>query len=76
LTPLKIKLKNFCAIPAVEIDLTGISLASIVGANGYGKSTCFAYAPLFALFGKPRPGCSLDDMVKTGQQEMFDQFEF
>ena len=76
MTPLKIKLKNFRKIPAVEINLTGISLASIVGANGYGKSSTFAYAPLFALFGKPAPGCSLDDMVRTGQQDMSVTFEF
>ena len=76
MTPNKISLKNFRKIPAVEIDLTGISLASIVGANGYGKSSTFAYAPLFALFGKPAPGCSLDDMVRTGQQDMSVTFEF
>lgn|GEM_PF-1316995 len=76
MNPISIKLKNFCSIPAVEINLAGISLASIVGANGFGKSTCFAFAPLFALFGKPRPGLGLDDMVRTGTTDMSVQFDF
>ncbi len=38
MTPNKIILKNFRKIPAVEIDLTGISLASIVGANAMAKA--------------------------------------
>lgn len=73
---LRIKLKNFCAAQLIEIDLTGLSLCSIIGKNGASKSTIFAYAPFFALFGKPRPGCSLDDMVRTGTQDMSVSVDF
>lgn len=74
--PSKIKLHNFCAVADSEIDLTGISLACIVGRNGSSKSTIFTLAPMFALFGKPRPGTSIDDMVRTGTQDMLVQYEF
>lgn len=74
--PRKLKIKNFGAIPEAEIDFSGISLASIVGANGRGKSTFFTWAPLFALFGKTKPGLSVDDFVRKGQQDMMVQFEF
>lgn len=74
--PTSVKVKNFGAIPAVEIELTGISLASIVGQNGRGKSTLFTWAPLYALFGKTKNGCSVDDMVLKGQQDMLVQFDF
>ena len=78
--PRKIKVYNFGAIPAAEIDLTGISLASIVGANGFGKSTLFTWAPLYALFGKTKNGCSVDDMIRTGirtgENGLFVQFDF
>jgi len=73
---LRINLKNFCAAQSIEMDLTGLSLCSIIGKNGASKSTIFAYAPFFALFGKPRPGCSLDDMVRTGTQDMSVSVDF
>lgn len=73
---LRINLKNFCAAQSIEMDLTGLSLCSIIGKNGASKSTIFAYAPFFALFGKLRPGCSLDDMVRTGTQDMSVSVDF
>ena len=76
LLPKRIKVKNFGAIPEADIELSGISLASIVGANGFGKSTLFTWAPLFALFGKTKNGCGIDDLVKTGEQDMLVQFDF
>jgi len=74
--PLKLKLHNFAAVSDSEVDLSNITLASVVGRNGISKSSTFVYAPLFALFGKPRPNCSIDDMVKTGTQDVLVQFEF
>lgn len=73
---LKIKVKNFGAIPESEVDLSGIFLSSILGKNGFGKSTLFTYAPLFALFGKTKNNCSVDEMIRTGTQDMMVQIEF
>jgi exonuclease SbcC len=75
LQPLKLKLKNFRTLADTELDLSAISLASIVAPNGRGKSTLFTYAPLFALFGK-YPGGSIDDLVRTGTQDMSATFDF
>jgi exonuclease SbcC len=74
--PLRIEVSNFGAIPQADIDLTGITLAAIAGPNGAGKTTLFTIAPMFALFGATKNGCSVDDMVRTGTQEMAVTFEF
>lgn len=74
--PLRIEVTNFGAIPYADIDLRNVTLAAICGFNGAGKSTLFTIAPLFALFGATKNGCSIDDMVRTGTQEMAVSFEF
>ena len=75
MTPLKIKLHNFRALADTELDLSAISLASVVAKNGSGKSSLLTLAPLFALFGK-YPGGSIDDLVRTGTQDMAVTFDF
>lgn len=74
--PLRITIKNFGAIPAADIDLTGVTCAAIAGPNGAGKSTAFTIAPMFALFGSTKSGTSADDMVKTGTSEAAVVFDF
>lgn len=74
--PLRISVKNLGAIPSADVDLTGINLAAICGANGLGKSTMFTVAPRFALFGNLKPGTRVDDMVRTGASEMAVLFDF
>lgn len=74
--PRRIEATNFGVIPHAEVDLTNITLAAICGVNGAGKSTLFTIAPLFALFGVTKNGCSVDDMVRAGQSEMSITLEF
>ncbi|NSW84080.1 MAG: SMC family ATPase [Syntrophothermus sp.] len=74
--PLRIEVTNFGAIPHADIDLSNVALAAVAGPNGAGKSTLFTIAPMFALFGATKNGCSVDDMVRTGTQEMAVSFEF
>jgi exonuclease SbcC len=74
--PLRIEVTNFGAIPHADINLSNINLAAVAGPNGAGKSTLFTIAPMFALFGTTKNGCSADDMVRTGTQEMAVSFEF
>ncbi len=76
MNPLRLKLKNFCSVAEMELDLSALTLAGISGKNGSSKSTIFTIAPLFALYGKPRPGTSIDDLVRTGTQDMLVQYEF
>lgn len=74
--PLRIEVTNFGAIPYADIDLSTVNLAAVAGPNGAGKSTLFTIAPMFALFGTTKNGCSADDMIRTGTQEMAVTFEF
>lgn len=74
--PRKIEIHNLGAIPYACIDLTNVSLAAVIGPNGAGKTTGFTIAPMFALFGTTKNGCSVDDMVRTGATEMNVNFEF
>lgn len=74
--PLQIEVTNFGAIPHALINLVGIDLASVYGANGSGKSTAVTIAPMFALFGTTKSGCSADNMVRTGATEASVTFDF
>ena len=74
--PLKIEARNFGALKQVDVRLDNINLAAVVGVNGIGKSTLFTIAPLFALFGEVKRNCSIDDMVKSGEQDCYVSLEF
>ena len=74
--PKRIKVKNFRGIAEMELNLSAISLAGISAPNGRGKSSFFTHSIVFALYGKPAPGCSLDDMVMKGQQDMLVTVDF
>lgn len=74
--PTRLELRNIGAIPAADIDLRSIDLAAVVGPNGVGKSTTFTFAPLWALFGSTKNGCSPDDMVRLGQNDAAVSIEF
>ena len=74
--PKRIKVKNFRGIAEMELNLSAISLAGISAPNGRGKSSFFTHSIVFALYGKPAPGCSLDDMVMKGQQDMLVAVDF
>lgn len=74
--PIKTEVLNFGAIPSAVMSFEEITLAAIVGQNGAGKSTLATWAPLFALFGVTKNGCSVDDMVRAGSTEMHVFFTF
>ncbi len=74
--PKRIRVKNFRGIAEMELNLSAISLAGISAPNGRGKSSFFTHSIMFALYGKPAPGCSLDDMVMKGQQDMLVTVDF
>lgn len=74
--PTYIEVHNFGAIPDARIDLQHISLAAVCGPNGAGKSTAFTIAPTFALFGATKNGCGIDDLVRSGSNEMYVVFGF
>ena len=74
--PKRIRVKNFRGIAEMELNLSAISLAGISAPNGIGKSSFFTHSIVFALYGKPAPGCSLDDMVMKGQQDMLVTVDF
>jgi len=76
LLPKRIRVKNFRGIAEMELNLSAISLAGISAPNGRGKSSFFTHSIMFALYGKPAPGCSLDDMVMKGQQDMLVTVDF
>ena len=67
--PMRIKAKNFGALRDLNIDLSGLTLASVGGKNGTGKSTAFTWAPLWALYGTTRPGLNADDVISLGEEE-------
>lgn len=73
--PLEIKLGNFLAYQDPgPLDLRGIHVACLTGANGAGKSSLLD-AITWSLWGKARSN-SADEMVHSGAQEMFVHFEF
>lgn len=74
--PTKIELHNFGAIKDTCIDISDITLASVVGSNGVGKSTAFTIAPLWALFGGTKNGCSPDHLVRLGESDARVAIEF
>jgi len=62
-----LSLRDFKSYHEADIDLTGLSLASVVGQNGVGKSTILE-AVVFALTGG-RQLRSLDSFVRKGAEE-------
>jgi DNA repair protein SbcC/Rad50 len=62
-----LSLRDFKSYHEADIDLTGLSLASVVGANGAGKSSILE-AIVFALTGG-RQLRSLDAFVRKGAEE-------
>lgn len=73
--PLRIEVKNFRSIPYLDMDLSDIGLAAVIGRNGAGKSSVFTGAPIFALFGYTAAG-SADDAVRLGETECYAAFTF
>lgn len=63
----KLGLYNFMSYKGCELDLTDISLCSIVGTNGSGKSAIIE-AILWTLFGHARLGNK--DLMHSGTDEM------
>lgn len=63
-----ISLENFRSYGHQEIDLSGVSVASVVGSNGAGKSSLID-AVKFALFGKAGITGNLDSYIRRGEEE-------
>lgn len=71
-----IRLKNFTSYVDEFVDLTGIRLACLVGANGAGKSSLLPDSVLYCLFGRTERSASVDDLVRKGQTDMEVSVEF
>ena len=76
MNPMKLILDNFGPIGHADLDLEGLDLAAVVGPNGAGKSTTFTIAPIWALFGTTKNGCSADNLIKMGSDTGSVCFEF
>jgi exonuclease SbcC len=69
MVPLKLELYNFLAYRSPPpLDLTGLHVACLVGANGAGKSSLLD-AMTWALWGKARARRD-DELIHAGEQEM------
>jgi len=79
--PVRLTVKNFMSYgeEAVELDFSGIHVASLSGDNGNGKSALLD-AMTYALWGKTRASGSQasgeDDLVRLGAEDMEVQLEF
>ncbi len=75
--PTRVELKNFTSFQEEHLELDGLRLAALVGANGAGKSSLID-ALLFALFGEATKGGSkaLDNYVRRGEMEASVAVEF
>lgn len=76
MNPTRIEIDNIGAIEHGEHDLTNIRMAVVVGANGKGKSTTFTTTPTWVLFGTTKNGCSVDEMIRSGESDMAGTVEF
>jgi DNA repair protein SbcC/Rad50 len=73
--PVRLEMKNFLPYRSPDpVYFEGIHLACLTGNNGAGKSSLLD-AITFALWGKAR-GKRDDDLVHTGQPEMYVQLDF
>lgn len=64
----KVKLTNFLSYHTLDLDLSSVRLASLVGANGSGKSSLATDAITWSLYGEGR-GQTADDYISLGQSE-------
>jgi exonuclease SbcC len=71
---LRIRLENFASHTNTEIDLAGITSATITGKNGAGKSTAFVDGPLWILWGKCRS--DIDSMFPPNAQRLSGELDF
>jgi exonuclease SbcC len=76
MVPARLSLRNFLCYgeDAPPLELEGIGLACLSGANGHGKSTLID-AITWSLWGKAR-GKSVDSLIHLGRTEMSVDFEF
>ena len=63
----RLRLKNFFSYAESELDLSRISLCSVVGPNGSGKSSLIVEAILWAIFGHAK--LANKDLVRSGTTE-------
>ena len=74
--PVKLELKGFTSYEEEIIDFTGITMASIQGGNGTGKTSLVVDAILVAGFGFGTKGNSLEEYVQTGKDSFYDRYTF
>ncbi|MBI2765303.1 MAG: SMC family ATPase [Chloroflexi bacterium] len=72
--PRRLRLRNFLSYRECDLDLSGLNLAVLSGANGHGKSALLD-AMTWALWKRSR-GRTDDDVIHLGQHEMAVEFEF
>ena len=72
--PTKITLQNFLSYGDTEVDLTGLSLAALLGANGAGKSS-LVDGITWPLYGEGRYK-DIDRYVRQGQENAVAEIQF
>lgn len=72
--PTKIALQNFLSYGDAEVDLTGLSLAALLGANGAGKSS-LVDGITWPLYGEGRYR-DIDAYVRQGQENAVAEIQF
>mgnify|MGYP001105579105 CR=1 FL=1 len=72
--PTKVVLQNFLSYGDAEVDLTGLSLAALLGANGAGKSS-LVDGITWPLYGEGRYR-DIDAYVRQGQEDAVAEIQF
>ena len=72
--PTKVVLQNFLSYGDAEVDLTGLSLAALLGANGAGKSS-LVDGITWPLYGEGRYR-DIDAYVRQGQENAVAEIQF
>lgn len=73
--PTKIALQNFLSYGDVEVGLTGLQLAAVLGANGAGKSSIATDAITWPLYGEGRYK-DIDRYIRQGQENAVAELQF
>jgi len=73
--------KNLGINPNIDIDLTHVQLASVIGPNGIGKTLTFTLIPTYCFYGvtkrgRTENGITIDHLLKSGEHELLLLVEF
>lgn len=74
MNPIRLRAENFLSYGSIDLDLSGVSIAAIVGENGAGKSSLLDMLT-WAFYGNGRYS-SIDDYIRQGQEQATVEHEF